>query len=90
MVRFYHSTVHNASEADIVIIGVPDESRSHATRKGASKGPDILRQVQMNQSFLKEMAKLFLFVRCLVTLAINTYLTMEISREKTSTNLSLI
>ena len=28
------------AQADIVVLGIPDESRSHAKRKGASKGPD--------------------------------------------------
>jgi agmatinase len=58
MVRFYHSTVRNASEADIVIIGVPDESRSHATRKGASKGPDILRHASNESEFFERNGKI--------------------------------
>jgi agmatinase len=58
MVRFNHSTVHNASEADIVIIGVPDESRSHATRKGASKGPDILRHASNESEFFERDGKI--------------------------------
>lgn len=43
MVKLFHSNVHSIAQADIVILGVPDESRSHAKRKGASKGPDSLR-----------------------------------------------
>ena len=43
MVCFSRSNTDKISEADIVIIGVPDESKSHAKRKGTSKGPDILR-----------------------------------------------
>ena len=43
MVKLFHSNVHSIAQADIVILGVPDESRSHAKRKGASKGPDNLR-----------------------------------------------
>lgn len=35
--------------ADIVVIGVPDESRSHAKRKGTSRAPDVLR-IASNQS----------------------------------------
>src|SRR5215216_2418540 len=57
MVRFLHSTAHNAFEADIVIIGVPDESRSHATRKGASKGPDTLRYVSNGSEFFERDGK---------------------------------
>lgn len=41
--KLFHSNVHSIAQADIVILGVPDESRSHAKRKGASKGPDSLR-----------------------------------------------
>lgn len=43
MIKLFHSNVHSIAQADIVILGVPDESRSHAKRKGASKGPDNLR-----------------------------------------------
>ncbi|MGV8107241.1 MAG: arginase family protein [Nitrososphaerota archaeon] len=43
MVKLFHSNVHSIAQADIVILGVPDESRSHAKRKGASKGPDSVR-----------------------------------------------
>ncbi|HEY7756696.1 MAG TPA: arginase family protein [Nitrososphaeraceae archaeon] len=43
MIKLFHSNVHSVAQADIVILGVPDESRSHAKRKGASKGPDSLR-----------------------------------------------
>ncbi len=43
MVKLFHSNVHSIAQADIIILGVPDESRSHAKRKGASKGPDSLR-----------------------------------------------
>ncbi|HXV37959.1 MAG TPA: agmatinase [Nitrosopumilaceae archaeon] len=32
-------------EADIVIIGIPDESKSHALRKGTSEAPDRIRQI---------------------------------------------
>jgi agmatinase len=49
MVRFYHSNVDGISKSDVVIIGVPDESKSHATRKGTSRGPDIIR-IASNQS----------------------------------------
>lgn len=43
MIKLFHSNVHSIAQADIVILGVPDESRSHAKRKGASRGPDSLR-----------------------------------------------
>jgi agmatinase len=43
VVKLFHSNVDSIAQADIVILGVPDESRSHAKRKGASMGPDSLR-----------------------------------------------
>ncbi|HEY9386002.1 MAG TPA: arginase family protein [Nitrososphaeraceae archaeon] len=57
MVRFNHSTVDTISEADIIIIGVPDESKSHARRKGTSKGPDILRLVSNESEFFERDGK---------------------------------
>jgi agmatinase len=36
-----------------VILGVPDESRSHAKRKGASKGPDSLRRASNYYEFFE-------------------------------------
>ena len=35
------------------MIGVPDESRSHAKRKGASKGPDSLRTASNSFEFFE-------------------------------------
>jgi len=36
-------------EADIVIIGIPDESKSHALRKGTSEAPDKIRQISSSR-----------------------------------------
>ncbi|MER5176494.1 MAG: arginase family protein [Candidatus Nitrosocosmicus sp.] len=58
MVRLYHSTVDRLSEADIVIIGVPDESKSHARRKGTSKGPDIIRITSNQSDFFERNGKI--------------------------------
>src|SRR5260370_14408857 len=35
----------NFDDADIVIIGIPDESKSHALRKGSSEAPDKIREI---------------------------------------------
>ena len=35
----------NFDEADIVIVGIPDESKSHALRKGASEAPHKIREI---------------------------------------------
>ena len=53
MVKLLHSNVTSISNADIVILGVPDESRSHAKRKGASKGPDSLRAASKYSEFFE-------------------------------------
>lgn len=59
MVCFSRSNTDKISEADIVIIGVPDESKSHAKRKGTSKGPDILRLASNESDFFKREGKIF-------------------------------
>src|SRR5919112_5302942 len=53
MVRLFHSNTESMSQADIVIIGVPDESKSHARRKGTSKGPDIIRIASNESDFFE-------------------------------------
>jgi agmatinase len=58
MVRLYQSNARSAFEADVVIVGVPDESKSHAKRKGASRGPDSLRQASNESGFFERNGKL--------------------------------
>lgn len=58
MVRLYQSNTRSAFEADVVIVGVPDESKSHAKRKGASRGPDSLRQASNESGFFERNGKL--------------------------------
>jgi agmatinase len=58
MVRFYRSNIDKISEADIIIIGVPDESKSHAKRKGTSRGPDILRLASNESEFFERSGKI--------------------------------
>lgn len=43
--QFAWANVENFEKADVVIIGVPDESASRALRKGASKAPDRIRKI---------------------------------------------
>jgi agmatinase len=57
-VKLLHSNVKSISQADIVVIGVPDESRSHAKRKGASKGPDGLRTASNSFEFFERDGKI--------------------------------
>lgn len=59
MVLFYRSTADTIADANIVLIGVPDESKSHAKRKGTNKGPDILRLASNESDFFKREGKIF-------------------------------
>lgn len=58
MVRLRRSNVDKMQEADIVIIGVPDESRSHAKRKGTSRAPDVLRIASNESEFFERGGRL--------------------------------
>ena len=57
MIKYFHSNVRSLSKADIVILGVPDESRSHAKRKGTKKGPDSLRRASNYHEFFERDGK---------------------------------
>ena len=58
MVRLNRSTADSADVADIVIIGVQDESGSHAKRKGTSRAPDVLRIASNEAEFFERNGKL--------------------------------
>ena len=55
--KLLHSNVKSIFQADIVVVGVPDESRSHAKRKGTSKGPDSLRIASNSFEFFEREGK---------------------------------
>jgi agmatinase len=57
-VKLLHSNAESIFKADIVVIGVPDESKSHAKRKGASKGPDSLRIASNTFEFFERNGKI--------------------------------
>jgi agmatinase len=57
-VKLLHSNVKSIFQADIVVVGVPDESRSHAKRKGTSKGPDSLRIASNSFEFFEREGKI--------------------------------
>lgn len=56
--KLLHSNVKSIFQADIVVVGVPDESRSHARRKGTSKGPDSLRIASNSFEFFEREGKI--------------------------------
>jgi len=44
-VKICWANTDNFDESDIVIIGIPDESKSNALRKGSSEAPDKIREI---------------------------------------------
>lgn len=58
MVRLRRSNASRIEDADIVVIGVPDESRSHAKRKSTSRAPDMLRIAANESEFFERDGKL--------------------------------
>lgn len=57
MVRLRRANADSIDEADIIVIGVPDESRSHAKRKGTSRAPDVLRIASNESEFFERGGK---------------------------------
>lgn len=56
--KFAWSNVDKFEDADIIIIGVPDESGSHSIRKSTSKAPNRIRQVSNERDvFIREGMK---------------------------------
>jgi agmatinase len=58
MVRLRRANARSIKDADIVVVGVPDESRSHAKRKGTSRAPDVLRIASNESEFFERGGKL--------------------------------
>jgi agmatinase len=58
MVRLRRSNVSKIEVADIVVIGIPDESKSHAKRKSTSRAPDVLRIAANESEFFERDGKL--------------------------------
>jgi agmatinase len=56
--KLIRSNVGSISSADIVIIGISDESKSHAKRKGASKGPDSIRSASNEYEYFEREGKI--------------------------------
>jgi agmatinase len=58
MVRLQRSNAYSIKDVDVVIIGVPDESKSHAKRKGTSRAPEVLRIASNEFEFFQRGGKL--------------------------------
>jgi agmatinase len=57
MIRLLASNVTSFLNADIIIIGFPDDSKSDAKRSGAKKGPDVLRRVYNESQYFEGAGK---------------------------------
>ena len=52
------ANTENFEESEIVILGIPDESQSHALRKGASEAPHFIREIShLRDSFTRKGKK---------------------------------
>ncbi|MEO9363724.1 MAG: arginase family protein, partial [Nitrososphaera sp.] len=58
MARFHRANAKSFGDANIVVMGVPDESRSHATRKGTNTAPDTIRTASDESEFFVRDGKL--------------------------------
>jgi agmatinase len=58
MIRLHRSNADTMKDVEIVVIGVPDESNSHAKRKGTSRAPDVLRIASNDYEFFERGGKL--------------------------------
>jgi agmatinase len=58
MVRLHRSNAYSIKGVDVVVIGVPDESKSHAKRKGTSRAPEVLRIASNESEFFQRGGKL--------------------------------
>lgn len=58
MVKLHRSNADTMKDVDIVVIGVPDESNSHAKRKGTSRAPDALRVASNDSEFFERGGRL--------------------------------
>lgn len=58
LAKFHRANAKSFDEADIVVMGVPDESRSHATRRGTSTAPDTIRAASDESEFFVRDGKI--------------------------------
>ena len=51
MATFSWANTKQQKDSNIVIVGVPDESASHAKRRGCAKAPDAIRDASHHDIF---------------------------------------
>ena len=60
MERICCANIDNFNEAEFVIVGIPDESQSHAQRKGTEEAPFKIRQISNQRDFYERNKKIIL------------------------------
>jgi agmatinase len=60
MMNICWANTDNFDDADIVIVGIPDESKSHALRKGTSEAPHKIREISSIRDTYKHRNKISL------------------------------
>lgn len=58
MAKFHRANAKSFGDANVVVMGVPDESRSHATRRGTNTAPDTIRAISDESEFFMRDGKL--------------------------------
>ncbi|MBU0457631.1 MAG: arginase family protein [Nanoarchaeota archaeon] len=59
MPKFAYHNCNKITDADIILVGVPDESGSYAERRGTKKGPDAIREASHERLCFKRKGKTF-------------------------------
>lgn len=58
LAKFYRANTKSFDEANVIVMGVPDESRSHAARRGTSTAPDTIRAASDSSEFFVREGKI--------------------------------
>jgi agmatinase len=58
LAKFHRANAKSFGDANVVVMGVPDESRSHATRRGTNTAPDTIRAISDESEFFMRDGKL--------------------------------
>lgn len=59
MLKFAYHNCNRLTDADVILVGIPDESGNYAKRHGASKGPDAIRKASVGKLCFKRQRKTF-------------------------------
>lgn len=59
MMKFAYHNCAKLADADVIIVGVADESGNYAARQGTRKGPDTIRKASIERLCFKRKGKIF-------------------------------